>query len=59
MVQGNTVSTMGPYKGLKEVRKIVIDCIKNIHPIYHIKVSQKINYKHTHYICIYNWFFFF
>ncbi|KAJ3312210.1 Ribosomal RNA assembly protein mis3 [Boothiomyces sp. JEL0838] len=37
MVQGNTVSAMGPYKGLKEVRRIVIDCLKNIHPIYHIK----------------------
>ena len=37
MVQGNTVSAMGPYKGLKEVRRIVIDCMKNIHPIYHIK----------------------
>ncbi|CAG8524765.1 2074_t:CDS:2 [Diversispora eburnea] len=37
MVQGNTVSAMGSYKGLKEVRRIVIDCLKNIHPIYHIK----------------------
>ncbi|CAG8598633.1 5692_t:CDS:2, partial [Paraglomus occultum] len=37
MVQGNTVSAMGPYKGLKEVRRIIIDCMKNIHPIYHIK----------------------
>lgn len=37
MVQGNTVSTMGPYKGLKEVRRIIIDCMNNIHPIYHIK----------------------
>ncbi|KAJ3269433.1 Ribosomal RNA assembly protein mis3 [Terramyces sp. JEL0728] len=37
MVQGNTVSAMGPFKGLKEVRRIVIDCLKNIHPIYHIK----------------------
>ncbi|KAJ3195871.1 Ribosomal RNA assembly protein mis3 [Irineochytrium annulatum] len=37
MVQGNTVSVMGPYKGLKETRKIVLDCMKNIHPIYHIK----------------------
>ncbi|KAG1671895.1 hypothetical protein FOA52_003462 [Chlamydomonas sp. UWO 241] len=37
MVQGNTVSCMGPYKGLKIVRRIIEDCIKNVHPIYHIK----------------------
>ncbi|KAF9577261.1 Ribosomal RNA assembly protein mis3 [Lunasporangiospora selenospora] len=37
MVQGNTVSCMGPYKGLKEVRRIVTDCMNNVHPIYHIK----------------------
>jgi len=37
LVQGNTVSCMGPYRGLKEVRRVVIDCMANIHPIYHIK----------------------
>lgn len=37
LVQGNTVSSMGTYKGLKEVRRVVEDCIANIHPIYHIK----------------------
>ena len=37
LVQGNTVSAMGPYKGLKEVRRVVTDCMANIHPIYHIK----------------------
>lgn len=38
LVQGSTVSAMGPYKGLKEVRRIILDCMKNIHPIYRIKV---------------------
>ncbi|KAF8472120.1 hypothetical protein BDZ91DRAFT_717254 [Kalaharituber pfeilii] len=37
LVQGNTVSAMGSYKNLKEVRRVVIDCMNNIHPIYHIK----------------------
>ncbi|GIL47748.1 hypothetical protein Vafri_3931 [Volvox africanus] len=37
LVQGNTVAAMGPYKGLKQIRKVVEDCIKNVHPIYHIK----------------------
>ncbi|XP_078512044.1 KRR1 small subunit processome component homolog [Lissotriton helveticus] len=37
MVQGNTVSSLGPFGGLKEVRKVVLDTMKNIHPIYNIK----------------------
>ncbi|KAJ3996868.1 hypothetical protein F5050DRAFT_1756003 [Lentinula boryana] len=37
LVQGSTVSVMGPHKSLKEVRRIVLDCMKNIHPIYRIK----------------------
>lgn len=39
LVQGNTVSVMGPFRGLKEVRRIILDCMKNIHPIYRIKVA--------------------
>jgi ribosomal RNA assembly protein len=37
LVQGNTVSCMGPFKGLKQLRTIIVDCMKNIHPVYHIK----------------------
>jgi ribosomal RNA assembly protein len=37
MVQGNTVSGMGDIKGLKHVRVLVEECMKNVHPIYNIK----------------------
>lgn len=37
LVQGTTVSALGPYKGLQQVRDIVLDTMKNVHPIYNIK----------------------
>ena len=37
LVQGSTVCVMGNFKQLKIVRRIILDCMKNIHPIYHIK----------------------
>jgi ribosomal RNA assembly protein len=37
LVHGNTVSAMGPFKGLKEVRRIIEDIMANVHPIYLIK----------------------
>ncbi|GAU14534.1 hypothetical protein TSUD_250760 [Trifolium subterraneum] len=39
LVQGNTVSVMGSYKGLKQVRRIVEECMLNkMHPVYNIKI---------------------
>lgn len=37
VVQGQTVSALGPYKGLQQVRKVVEDTMKNIHPVYTLK----------------------
>merc|ERR1719262_993501 len=37
LVQGQTVCIMGSIKGIKQVRRIIQDCFRNIHPIYHIK----------------------
>ncbi|CAG2170923.1 unnamed protein product [Oppiella nova] len=37
LVQGTTVSAIGPHKGLQHVRRIVVDTMKNIHPVYNIK----------------------
>jgi ribosomal RNA assembly protein len=37
LVQGNTVSSIGDFKNLKTVRRVVEDTMFNIHPIYNIK----------------------
>ena len=40
MVQGGTVSALGPYMGLKQLRRVIEDTMKNIHPIYNIKTMM-------------------
>ena len=37
LVQGNTVSVMGSHKGIKRARTVVLECMRNIHPVYNIK----------------------
>lgn len=37
LIQGNTVSCTGGYKGLKQARRIIEGCMKNVHPVYNIK----------------------
>ena len=37
LVQGNTVSVMGPMKGIKTARRVIIETLENIHPVYNIK----------------------
>ncbi|KAJ9705699.1 hypothetical protein PVL29_003667 [Vitis rotundifolia] len=41
LVQGNTVAAMGSFKGLKQVQRVVEDCIQNkMHPVCHIKGNR-------------------
>uniref|UniRef100_M4EIP1 KRR1 small subunit processome component n=1 Tax=Brassica campestris TaxID=3711 RepID=M4EIP1_BRACM len=38
LIQGSTVAAMGSFKGLKQVRRVVEECLRNeIHPVYQIK----------------------
>jgi len=37
LVQGGTVATIGPHKGVLQVMRVVQDTMKNIHPVYLLK----------------------
>lgn len=37
LVQGGTVCLIGGFKNIKIMRRIVVDTMQNVHPIYHIK----------------------
>jgi ribosomal RNA assembly protein len=37
LVQGRTLAAIGNPRGLATVQKVAEDCMKNIHPVYHIK----------------------
>lgn len=36
-IQGNTVACVGPYKGVQEVKRVVEQSMKNIHPVFLLK----------------------
>lgn len=37
LVQGSTVSIIGNFKNIKVLKRIIVDTMQNIHPVYHIK----------------------
>lgn len=37
LVQGNTVSVMGPHRGIKQARMVILETMNNVHPVYNIK----------------------
>lgn len=37
MVQGHTVSVIGHFRKIKQVRRIIESCMNKVHPVYHIK----------------------
>ena len=37
LVQGSTVCLIGSFKQVKVLRRVIVDTMLNIHPIYHIK----------------------
>lgn len=37
MVQGHTVCVIGHFRKVKQVRRIIESCMKNVHPVYYIK----------------------
>ena len=43
LVYGRTVCVIGPMQGINTVRNIVLDCMRNIHPIYALKKLMVMN----------------
>jgi ribosomal RNA assembly protein len=37
LVQGSTVCLIGSFKNVKVLKRVIVDTMQNIHPIYHIK----------------------
>lgn len=41
LIHKNSACCIGPYKGVEEARDVILDTIKNVHPVYNLKILME------------------